>query len=91
MQDKSERRERIKQVEGRPREQGRKGRRIDLSSRERSKWIDRDIKRKGRNSKEKGRRGRDETTRTSSGHAVTVSCFFTRSSYLAPLLLSSPL
>jgi hypothetical protein len=59
----SERRE----VEGRSREQGQKGWRIDLSSREKE---DRNVRRK-RNSKEKGRRGREETTRTSSGHAVT--------------------
>jgi hypothetical protein len=46
----SERRE----VEGNPREQGQKGWRIDLSSREKSKRINRNVKRK-RNSQEKGR------------------------------------
>jgi hypothetical protein len=90
VQDKrsSERRERIREVEGRPGEQGQKGWRIDLTSRERSKRIDRNIKRK-KNSKEKGRMGREETTRTSSGHAVTASCCFVCSWYL-PSLSSSP-
>jgi hypothetical protein len=43
--------------EGRPREQGQKGWQIDLSSREKSKRINRNMKRK-RNSKEK-RRGEE--------------------------------
>jgi hypothetical protein len=88
MQDKriSERR---REEECRPREQGQKGWQIDLSSREKSKRIDRNVKRK-RNSKEKGRKGREETTRTSSGHALTASCRFVRAPYLTPPLLSSP-
>jgi hypothetical protein len=72
--------------EGRPREQGQKGWRIDLSSREKDRQeCEEEKKQQGEEKK-----GREETTRTSSGHAAAVSCRFVRSSYLAPLLLSSP-
>jgi hypothetical protein len=57
-----ERRGTMREEEGRSRERGQKGWRIDLTRREKSKQIEKNMKREGRNSKK--RRGEDRKRHT---------------------------